>query len=132
MLEKVKRDDNRVDISKLEPDDISGDDVTGGYIIKIDKWDGVNLGGWYSSLIENDNDRKDGFYQYHYPKPDDIVPEQQEYIINYIDNFEQVMNSENYTNTTSGYPNIIHWDSFVDFFIMQEITKNIDGYRLSS
>ena len=29
MLEKVKRDDNRVDISKLEPDEISGDDVTG-------------------------------------------------------------------------------------------------------
>ena len=42
------------------------------------------------------------------------------------------MNSENYTNTTSGYPSIIHWDSFVDFLIMQEITKNIDGYRLSS
>ena len=132
MLEKVKRDDNRVDISKLEPDDISGDDVTGGYIIKIDKWDGENLDGWYSSLIENDNDKKEGFYQYHYPKPDDIVPEQQEYIINYIDNFEQAMNSENYTNTTSGYPSIIHWDSFVDFLIMQEITKNIDGYRLSS
>ncbi len=132
MLEKVKRDDNRVDISKLEPDELSGDDVTGGYIIKIDKWDGENLGGWYSSLIENDNDRKEGFYQYHYPKPDEIAPEQQEYIINYIDDFEQVMNSENYMNTTSGYPSIIHWDSFVDFLIMQEITKNVDGYRLSS
>ena len=34
-------------------------------------------------------------------------------------------------NTTSGYPSIIHWDSFVDFLIMQEITKNVDGYRLS-
>ena len=132
MLEKVKRDDNRVDISKLEPDELSGDDVTGGYIIKIDKWDGENLGGWYSSLIENDNDRKEGFYQYHYPKPDEIAPEQQVYIINYIDDFEQVMNSENYMNTTSGYPSIIHWDSFVDFLIMQEITKNVDGYRLSS
>ena len=131
MLEKVKRDDNRVDISKLEPDELSGDDVTGGYIIKIDKWDGENLGGWYSSLIENDNDRKEGFYQYHYPKPDEIAPDQQEYIINYIDDFEQVMNSENYMNTTSGYPSIIHWDSFVDFLIMQEITKNVDGYRLS-
>jgi hypothetical protein len=130
MLEKVKRDDNRVDISKLEPDELSGDDVTGGYIIKIDKWDGENLGGWYSEpQLENYS----GFYyQYHYPKPDEIAPEQQEYIINYIDDFEQVMNSENYMNTTSGYPSIIHWDSFVDFLIMQEITKNVDGYRLSS
>ena len=130
MLEKVKRDDNRVDIATLNPNDVSGDDLTGGYIIKIDKWDGENVGGWYSEpQLENYS----GFYyQYHYPKPDDIVPEQQEYIINYIDNFEQVMISENFSDSTSGYASIINWYSFVDFLIMQEITKNVDGYRLSS
>ena len=130
MLEKIKRDDNRVDIANLNPENVSGDDLTGGYIIKIDKWDGENVGGWYSEpQLENYS----GFYyQYHYPKPDDIVPEQQEYIIDYIDNFEQVMISENFSDPTSGYPSIIHWDSFVDFLIMQEITKNVDGYRLSS
>ncbi len=37
LMEKIKRDKNRVDISKLNPDEISGDDVTGGYIIKVDK-----------------------------------------------------------------------------------------------
>ena len=130
MLEKIKRDDNRVDIANLNPENVSGDDLTGGYIIKIDKWDGENVDGWYSEpQLENYS----GFYyQYHYPKPDDIVPEQQEYIIDYIDNFEQVMISENFSDPTSGYPSIIHWDSFVDFLIMQEITKNVDGYRLSS
>jgi len=130
LLEKVKRDGNRVDIDKLNPDDVSGDDLTGGYIIKIDKWDGENVGGWYSEpQLENYS----GFYyQYHYPKPDDIVPEQQEYIINYMDNFEQVMISENFSDSTSGYASIINWYSFVDFLIMQEITKNVDGYRLSS
>jgi len=113
MLEKVKRDDNRVDIATLNPNDVSGDDLTGGYIIKIDKWDGENVGGWYSEpQLENYS----GFYyQYHYPKPDEIVSEQQEYIINYIDNFEQVMISENFSDSTSGYPSIINWYSFVDF-----------------
>ena len=48
MFEKVKRDDNRVAVSKLEPDETTGDDLTGGYIIKIDKWDGEKVGGWYS------------------------------------------------------------------------------------
>ena len=130
MLEKIKRDDNRVDIAKLNPDDVSGDDLTGGYIIKIDKWDGENVGGWYSEPQLGGNS---GFYyQYHYPKPDEIVSEQQDYIINYIDNFEQVMISENFSDSISGYPSIIHWDSFVDFLIMQELTKNVDGYRLSS
>ena len=35
LTEKIKRDKNRVDISKLNPDEISGDDLTGGYIIKL-------------------------------------------------------------------------------------------------
>ena len=34
-MEKIKRDDNRIDISKLNPEEISGDDLTELYI-KID------------------------------------------------------------------------------------------------
>ena len=49
-----------------------------------------------------------------------------------MDNFEQLVLSDDFTNPETGYPSIIHWESFVDFFIMQEITKNVDGYRLSS
>ena len=51
LLEKVKRDANRVNIKKLEPPDISGDALTGGYIIKIDKTDGENNDGWYSTYL---------------------------------------------------------------------------------
>ena len=35
LMEKIKRDKNRVAISALEPGDQSGDAVTGGYIFKI-------------------------------------------------------------------------------------------------
>ena len=130
MFEKIKRDNNRVNISKLEPEEVSGDDITGGYIIKVDKWDGENVGGWYS---EPPSDSYGGFYyQYHYPKPDEIVYDQQQYIMNYMDNFEQIILSEDFADQETGYPSVIDWESFVDFFIMQEITKNVDGYRLSS
>jgi len=37
LMERIKRDKNRVDIATLNPDEISGDDLTGGYIIKVDK-----------------------------------------------------------------------------------------------
>ena len=130
MFEKIKRDDNRVNISKLEPEEISGDDITGGYIIKVDKWDGENVGGWYS---EPPSDSYGGFYyQYHYPKPDEIVYDQQQYIMSYMESFEQTILSDDFANPETGYPSIIDWGSFIDFFIMQEITKNVDGYRLSS
>ena len=31
-MEKIKRGPDRVDIAKLNPDEIAGDDLTGGYI----------------------------------------------------------------------------------------------------
>ena len=37
---------DRVDIAKLDIDDLSGDSLTGGYIIKVDKWNGENNNGW--------------------------------------------------------------------------------------
>ena len=49
MLEKIKRDKNRVSIDKLDPDEISGDNLTGGYIFKIDKETGSGGDGWTSS-----------------------------------------------------------------------------------
>ncbi len=39
LMEKIKRDTFRLDIGKLEAHEISGRDVTGGYIFKLDKQD---------------------------------------------------------------------------------------------
>ena len=126
LMEKIKRDDNRVNISKLQPDEISGDDLTGGYILKFDwPWTGDNLGGF-----ESENDGM--IYNYHYPKPSDIVPEQEEYIIDYIHSFENIMLSNDYTDLDSGYPSILNANSFVDFILLQELSKNVDAYRLST
>ena len=125
-MEKIKRDGDRVDISKLNPDEIIGDDVTGGYILKFDWFfTGDNIGGFQSNV--------DGMtYNYHYPQPSDIVPEQEEYIIDYIDNFENIMSSDNYTSLDTGYPSIMNVESFVDFILLQELAKNVDAYRLST
>ena len=38
-MEKLKRDKNRINISKLEENDTEEDKISGGYIIKIDKSD---------------------------------------------------------------------------------------------
>ncbi len=129
-MEKIKRDNNRVDISKLEPDETSGDDLTGGYIIKVDKWDGENNDGWLSDppLPENYGT----WYQYHYPKPDEIVQEQQNYIIDYITDFENLIASESYNEPDSGYYNFVNLESFIDVSIINEISKNVDAYRLSA
>ncbi len=130
LMEKIKRDKNRVDIAKLNPDEITGDDLTGGYIIKIDKepwkpgFDSKHKPfSWAWQKIR---------YQYVYPKPEDIVSEQESYIQGFINDFEDVMAGENYDNPVDGYASDIDVGSFVDYFIINELSKNVDAYRLST
>ena len=124
LMEKLKRDRNRVDIARLDSSDVEGDDLTGGYIIKIDKNDGEQLGGWRSEKRTN--------YQYHYPKPSEILDVQKDYIIDFMDTFEKLMDSPGYADPDTGYTKYFDVDAFVDFCIVNEISKNIDGYRLST
>tara|TARA_B100000575_G_scaffold281638_1_gene272490 strand:+ start:603 stop:1934 length:1332 start_codon:yes stop_codon:yes gene_type:complete len=125
LMEKIKRDKNRVAISSLDPNSNSGDNLTGGYILKFD-WaeTGDNNGGFFSLI--------DGMrYNYHYPKPDEISSEQESYIQSYINSYENIMNSNKY-NSEQGYSKFIDIGSFVDFIILQEISRNVDAYGLST
>ena len=125
LIEKIKRDKNRVNIAKLKPDEISGDDLTGGYIIKFDKGTGQSCGVIVTEFANI-------FTQIEYPDCDSIVDEQKEYIENYINSFEASLYSESFSDSLIGYRNFINVNSFVDYFIINEISKNIDAYNISS
>jgi len=132
LMEKIKQDKKRVNISKMEPADITGDAVTGGYIIKIDKQSGAGVDGWQSPYPPYRGAWQRIFYQYHDPDPEAIVSAQATYIQNYVAAFENQMNRSTYADPQNGYPKYIDVGSFVDFFIMSEIGKNVDAYRLST
>ena len=134
LMEKIKRDRNRVDISKNKVEDI-----TGGYIIKIDKPTGD--GDWYDEniafasqynttglLVDTGNIN----FLYEYPKADDVSDEQKKYIQDYIHLFETALISEDFESIENGYSQFIDLDSFIDFFILNEFSKNPDGFRLST
>ncbi len=124
LMEKIKRDKDRVDISRMDSLDTTGDAVTGGYMIKFDKEKGENFGGWWSS--------HGIFYQYHYPKADEIIAEQKTYIGDFMNQFESAMSRSDVADSTYGYPKYIDVAAFVDHFILNEFCKNIDAYRISN
>lgn len=130
LMEKIKRDPNRVAIAKMLPTDISGDNVTGGYIVKIDKTTGVSSDGWNSNYTASDSTPI--HFLYHYPKPTDIQPQQRDYIQAYIDSFETALASPSFTDPNTGYRKYSVPETFIDFLILTEISKNVDGYRLST
>ncbi len=134
-MEKVKRDNDRVDISKLNPDEISGDDLTGGYIIKLDKFDGGNSGnGWASPYRPPNFINSDQiiYFQYDYPKNDEIVPQQKDYIRNYVTSFEDALRNKALNDQQTGYKAYVDISSLIDYAIVNELSRNVDAYRLST
>jgi subtilisin-like proprotein convertase family protein len=127
--EKVKRDSNRVDISKLDTLEILGQDVTGGYIIKVDYWD--NTDSWQSNFSPIGFPGLDIHYVYYYPKPDVIVLEQQTYIQNFMDEFETALYAANFDDPNFGYRRYISVPTFIDYLIINELARNVDGYKKS-
>jgi len=127
--EKLKRDSNRIHVQVLGPTENSYPAVSGGYIIKIDRTDAP---GWYSLLPGSCQSGTHFYYNYVYPDDDEITFSQKTYLKSYIDSFETVMNAAYYADPFIGYQKYINLNSFVDFFIMNELSKNVDAYRLST
>lgn len=126
LTEKIKRDKNRVDISKLTPIDNVGDALTGGYIIAIDK----NI--WAGDSGFTTKKSPPVFIKYVYPKSDDITPQQVTYIQNYIDSVETVLLRPNFTDPVNGYRKYINVGSFIDYFLIIEMSKSIDAFKRSA
>ncbi len=130
LMENIKRDENRVDIATLLPQDIEGDELTGGYILKIDKFTGDGGEGWTSDYPTVGG--LDLHIKYHKPETDELMDEQKAYIQNHIDEFEDALFGANFTDTAVGYPAYIDIPSFQDLYLINEFSRNIDGYRLST
>lgn len=128
--EKIKRDKARLDLAKLLSTDISGIELTGGYILQIDRAEGIPNEGWASPY----NNSLGFSYQflYEYPKASEIVPQQAQYIQNYIQDFEDAMFGPDFQDSLLGYRKYIDENSFVDYLILNEVSKNIDAYRFST
>jgi hypothetical protein len=71
-------------------------------------------------------------YQYHYPKPDEITSPQKWYIQNFIGDFENTMASPDFADPVSGYASVLDVESVIQMIFIQEISRNVDGYRLST
>jgi CotH protein/type IX secretion system substrate protein len=128
-MEKIKRGSGRVNIAKIATTDVSGDAVTGGYIFSLDK----EPDGWFSSYATpnstNGNKRQ---FSYVYPKLENMVQQQKDYIKSYVDSFENALAGPQFQDPATGVRKFADIPSFIDYFIVNEISRNVDGYRLSS
>lgn len=138
--EKIKRDKNRVDISKLKETDTEGRDLTGGYIVRVDAYDDEDA--TFQSQVPGIQTSSWGWgggsgtgtvtWTVYYPKKANLQTEQMNYIKNYVNNMEQSFQESNFTDPDDGYAKWIDVPSFVDYFIHTELSLNADGFKRST
>lgn len=131
LMEKIKQGGNRLDIADLTPTDNAGDAVTGGYLVKIDKTSGAISRNWNSAYVSGKGTEK-SFFQIEYPKSENITNQQFTYIKNYVNAFEKSLQEEQPQKASTTYRSMMDMPSFVNYFLLNELSRNVDGYRLST
>ena len=134
-MEKIKRVNGRLDIVKMSDKDNSGDALTGGYIFKIDKVNGSGgSAGWFSQIRPSFTNNLNARIQYlfEYPDPDKITSQQRTYIQAKSDSAEAALNSTSFKDPQKGYRKYYDARSFMKFFLINEVSRNVDGYRIST
>jgi hypothetical protein len=131
LMEKIKQGGGRLDIADLTPTDNAGDEVTGGYLVKIDKSSGAASRNWNSAYVSGKGTEK-GLFQIEYPKMENMTTQQFTYIKNYVNAFEKSLQEENPMKANTTYRSMMDMPSFVNYFLLNELSRNVDGYRLST
>ena len=119
-MEKIKRDNDRVDVESMSSFDNTEPAISGGYILRIDKTD-------------PDQNQLSGMIQPRLycidPLPAEITVQQEAYISNYIIDFEAQMSNP---DPATGYQSYIETDAFIDHNMLNLLSKNADGLRIST
>lgn len=127
--ERIKRDSARVHIAKLTGSENSGDALTGGYILEQNLWD------WSTSFQSNyspiDHPGFDVHFLYNYPAPDTITAQQRTYIAGYVDSLETALYGPSFADPQNGYRKYLDVPSFIDYFLVNELSRNNDGFKKS-
>lgn len=123
-MEKIKADDNRVNIQKMDETCNSYPEVTGGYITKTDKTNGSDPVAWTMQSYVSGWWAASNDFIHHYPKPEDITNAQNNYIKRVFMNLATVAGNHN-VSIGNGVPSIIDVSTFVDFMLIAEFSSNV-------
>lgn len=123
LIEQVRVDKNRVNITEMSKEDNTGDTVTGGYLLECDfHYD--NEVQWidnHGKCVQMDNGIPFGVK---YPDSEDLTTAQLTYIKNYISEVAGTLYGPNFKDPENGYAKYLDIDSFVDYWIVFEVMGN--------
>lgn len=123
LTERIKAAAGRVEIEKLEPGQNDYPEISGGYIFKIDR---LNPG---ESGFTTARGTKFVWVE---PGEQTVSYQQENWLIAWLDSLETALFGPQFNDPQEGYYAFIDTRSFIDMHLITELSKEIDGYRLST
>ncbi len=114
---------HRVNVTEQDYPLTQQSDISGGYLLEADGFKDFTQGhnGFYSSNYGVP-------LRIHYPDEDEIDPTQFYYISNFITEFENRLQGNDFTHPTLGYRIMVDSTSLANWYICTEISANVDGF----
>lgn len=136
MTARPRQGSSRLNLPK--PKTTPSDALTGGYQLEFDRNDGEAY--FTSKQYQQDiygnklSGRRNILHKY--PDKEDYdsgeMDAQRQYIENHIHKIEAVLAGSDYKDSENGYRKYWNVTSVIDYMLAQEVTRNVDGYRLST
>lgn len=120
LCDQIEVNKNRVNIVEMEPEDIKMPELGGGYLIEIDSYAWSEKSYFVS--------KRNIPVTIKSPDEDDIVPEQTQYITNFFNDLETAIFADNYNDEEHGYRKYIDLDSYLRYFMLEELCGNPDTF----
>ena len=117
--EQIKIDENRVNIKDISDEDAG--EGKGGFIVEVNLW-----------RDEEFNFTTTRGVPFSLKDPDDVSPDIQEDVKEIIQNAEDILFSDDFKDSVNGYANVFDVDSVIDWYLVNEITSNLDAAFKSS
>lgn len=109
---------HRVNVTEQDLPLTDESNITGGYLLEVDGFaDGNCFTSNHSVKI-----------RIHYPEQEDIAASQNQYIKDFISEFETALFGQDYQDSLKGYRPMVDSLSLARWFIATEVSANIDGY----
>jgi len=125
LMEKIEPDNNRLDISKLDPWENSPEEITGGYVFKNDRPDPgeptFSVSGFQRAMVHGD------------PDGIEITAAQKSYITTHTNQVTTALRQADGIHPVTGlhFSDYLDVDSFVDHFWLNLLAMDPDWGRLS-
>ena len=123
LCDQIEVAKGRVDVEEMKKTDVTEPNIRGGYLLEIDAYAHEEPEmAWFNSPLGQTT------VTIKYPKDDEIVTPQRDFIINYFNSMEAALRGNNYTDKVNGFRKYIDTPSFLRLFLTSELNGNTDTF----